>query len=150
QSDRRGLQNLIAKATLANVALIGILAVAIGVASPWLLGLFGQGFGTGVDIVIILAAGLFTSALFGPGEDVLNMLGQERACSVVHVAVLVVAITLHAVFVPKFGITGAACITAFALTLRAVLLSLVAYRRLGLLLPVFTGFRATITQGNPS
>lgn len=150
QSDKAGLQHLIAKATLANVALLGVLAVAIGVASPWLLGLFGQGFGTGVDIVIILAAGLFTSALFGPGEDVLNMLGQERACSVVHVAALVVAITLHAVFVPEFGIIGAACTTAFALSLRAVLLSLVAYRRLGLLLPVFTGFRATITQGNPS
>lgn len=140
RGDRFRLQRLIAKASLANVVLSAIIALAIGLAAPWLLSLFGPSYGEGAQIVVILACGLVASALFGPGEDVLNMLGQERVCSFVHIVVLLVALALYLIFVPMFGIVAAACITSLALVLRDMLLAFFAYRNLGLLLPVGFGF----------
>lgn len=140
RGDRVSLQRLIAKASLANVLLSIVIALVIGLGSSWLLSLFGPSYSDGAQIVVILACGLTASALFGPGEDVLNMLGQERICSLVHIAVLLVALSLYFAFVPTFGIVAAACITSLALVLRDMLLAFFAYRKLGLLLPVGIGF----------
>ena len=138
--DGVGLQHLIAKATLANVAVIAAMGLAIAVAAPWLLGLFGKSYGAGVDIVMILTAGLLFASLLGPGEDVLNMLGQERICSLVHIMVLLLAICLLIIIVPNFGIAGAAGVSALVLGVRAALLCYFAYSRLGLVLPIGLGF----------
>jgi len=67
----RGTVRLTAGASLALGA--GLLLVA-----PWLLDLFGAGFGAGFGALAILVCGAAVQSSFGPAEDLLNMLGAER------------------------------------------------------------------------
>jgi O-antigen/teichoic acid export membrane protein len=65
-----------------TVRLTALASLGIGagllVAAPWLLALFGQGFGAGFGVLAILACGVAVQSAFGPAEDLLNMLGAER------------------------------------------------------------------------
>jgi O-antigen/teichoic acid export membrane protein len=133
---RDDLRRLIAQATLGagGLALIGALVLVGG--GRWLLGLFGPGFEEALPVLPILAAGFVVSILLGPGEDVLTMLGEERACAVVYALALVAALALAFALVPAFGIVGAAIASAAAAILRAAGLAAAAWIRLGLLIPL--------------
>ena len=78
------------------------------------------------------------AAAFGPAEDLLTMLGAERACAAVTLALLVAAVILTLVLVPLLGLTGAALAAGLVTAGRGGVLALLAHRRLGLLTPAFT------------
>ncbi len=134
-ADRRELQGLIGKtATLATAATaFGALLLAL-FAGP-LLSLFGAGFDLAAPVVVLLAFGILLACAFGPGEDVLNMLGEERVCSIGFSVALIANIALNFALIPLFGIMGAAIATVSALALRGALLAYFAKARLGLVLP---------------
>ena len=97
-----------------------------------LLRLFGPQFTAGYPVMFILVLGFLGRAARGPSEFMLNMLGQQKACAIVIAAMAALNIGLNILLVPRFGILGAATATAFALVLGALLNTIVARRRLGL------------------
>lgn len=136
--DRPRLADLVrrqGRLTAAATALVGIGVLA---ASPVLLAMFGPGLGSSVPILCVLVAGSIAASLFGPGEDLLTMLGGERLCAGITAAVLALAALLCLALVPSFGTLGAALAMALATTTRALVLAWAAGRLHGLPTPVWS------------
>lgn len=134
--DAAGLAALVrmqARLTLAATILVG---VAVLSAAPLLLGLFGPEFRDSLPILAVLVAGSVCASAFGPGEDLLNMLGGERLAALVTVLMLGLAAILCLALVPALGVLGAALGMALATTLRAVAMAGVAKSVHGLTTPV--------------
>ena len=135
--DRDELQTLIGQTATLSTVLTGLGALALTLLAPFLLFLFGEFYVDAAPLVALLAAGIVLSCAFGPGENVLNMLGQERICSIGFLCALVVNVALNFALIPAFGLAGAAIATLTALAFRGVLLAYFAKSRLGLVLPAF-------------
>nr|WP_245291200.1 oligosaccharide flippase family protein [Methylobacterium aquaticum] len=135
--DRAGLEALIRRwSRLTLLATLGTgLAVVAG--GPLLLGLFGPDFRAALPLLALLVAGHGLAAAFGPAEDLLTMLGAERACAAVTIGLLVAAVILTLALVPLLGLIGAALAAAVVTAGRGGILALLAHRRLGLLTPAF-------------
>ena len=134
--DEAGLAHLVrmqARWTFLATAGVGLGILAV---SPLLLGLFGEGFRASLPVLAILVAGSVAASLFGPAEDVLTMLGGERLCAGITLAMLALAALLCLVLIPGLGVAGAAVAVALAQTLRGLALALGARTLHGLSTPV--------------
>ena len=96
-----------------------------------LLGLFGQGFESGYDVMFILSVGMLARAAVGPAERLLNMLGERKQCAAIYALAFAVNLALCFVLIPRIGIEGAAAATSTALIVESICLYCVAKRRLG-------------------
>ncbi len=96
-----------------------------------ILRLFGAEFAGGYYLMFILAIGLLARAAIGPIERLLNMLGEQRACAMVHAAAFGINFCLCIILIPLFGAAGAAIATATALVCELIWLFVVTKRRLG-------------------
>ena len=96
-----------------------------------ILGLFGAEFAGGYYLMFILAIGLLARAAIGPIERLLNMLGEQRSCALVHAGAFAVNFGLCVILIPLFGPAGAAIATAIALIFESIWLFIVTKRRLG-------------------
>jgi O-antigen/teichoic acid export membrane protein len=105
-----------------------VLLLAFGRPILWL---FGAEFTSGYHLLFILAFGLLARAAIGPIERLLNMLGEQRVCALVHAGAFVVNLALCFILIPLFGVAGAAIATAIALIFESVWLFVVTKRRLG-------------------
>lgn len=139
QGERARLQILAARATRLGSALTGAGAVVLTLLAPVLLSLFGDGYGAAAGVVPLLALGLVLVCVMGPGEDVLTMLGQERACALAFALALAVNLGLNFALIPHWGMAGAATATVVALGVRGAGLAAFAYWRLGMVLPLGMG-----------
>jgi len=109
-------------------------ALAIVVAGPHLLGLFGPQFTEAAPILAILAVGFSARSFVGPAELLLNVVGAGRACAVILVAHLVFALALHSFLVPALGITGAAVAASTTMVSLAMVFAAYAWLRHGLVM----------------
>lgn len=121
---------------------VAIAAALLALGYP-LLRLFGPQFTDGYPLMFILAAGFLARAAMGPSEFVLSMLGQHRTCAVNALMTAAATIVLNLTLVPRYGTTGAACATALALAIGALLNTIAASNRLGLDIAVWASFRKT-------
>lgn len=137
--DRTALAALVSLQGRATVAATALVALGVVAASPLLLAMFGPEFSDSVPILAILAAGSVAASLFGPGEDLLTMLGGERLCAGITLGMLAVAVAACLGLVPVLGVTGAALAMALVTVLRAGLLALAARLVHGLSTPVWSG-----------
>lgn len=78
------------------------------VLSPWIMGFFGTSFEEGWPIVVILASNQFFNALCGPIDVLLQMTGHERVYRNLIALALAVNLVTNVVFIPIWGIWGAA------------------------------------------
>ncbi|MEO0635448.1 MAG: polysaccharide biosynthesis C-terminal domain-containing protein [Pseudomonadota bacterium] len=108
-----------------------VLALFIGLCAPLILRLFGPGFDEAAPLVWVLIAGLVCRSAVGPAESLLTMVGQERICAIAYAFTLAVNVTLNILLIPRFGLWGAAVATATAMVVEAIVLWVVARRRLG-------------------
>jgi O-antigen/teichoic acid export membrane protein len=109
--------------------------LALGRPALWL---FGPQFTAGYGLMAILAVGYLAKAATGPSEFVLNMLGQQKACAAGLAAAVALNLTLCILLVPSFGLAGAAIATATAWTVSAALNAILAHRRLGINLAIWS------------
>jgi O-antigen/teichoic acid export membrane protein len=138
RADRPLLADLVrrqGRLTAGATALVGGAIVGL---SPLLLAMFGPGLGSSVPILAVLVAGSVAASLFGPGEDLLTMLGGERRCAGITALMLVVACALCLMLIPLFGPLGAALAVALATIVRAGLLARAAGRLHGLPTPIWS------------
>lgn len=130
--DHTALSSLALTTTRLTLLVSASAAISIYLVAPYLLALFGEGFETALPVLAILMTGLVLQAAAGPGEDLLNMLGHERACASVFVASLIFNITLNFALIPGFGIIGAAIATTLSVALRSYALTWLVHHRLGM------------------
>ncbi len=104
-----------------------------------ILSLFGPEFTGGYYLMFILAIGLLARAAIGPIERLLNMLGEQRVCALVHAGAFGVNFCLCMILIPHFGPGGAAIATASALVFESIALFAVTKRRLGLHVFIWRG-----------
>lgn len=131
-----GIQRLVAGATVATTGMAALAALVFSILAAPLLTVFGPGYETAAYVVPVLCLGIVATCMLGPGEDVLNMLGEERICSTVFMMSVGANVALNFALIPFYGILGAAMATAIALALRSGMLAWFAYSRLGLALPL--------------
>lgn len=110
--------------------LVSIILLLVG--KP-ILSLFGEGFVAGYPLFFAFIAGLLIRASVGPAESILTMAGEQRICAVVYAFVFALNVALNFILVPIMGLQGAAIATATAISIEAVVLAIVIYRRLGIL-----------------
>jgi O-antigen/teichoic acid export membrane protein len=99
----------------AAVALPGFLVLWF--LGPWLLGLWGASFSQSdaVQALGILAAGQAINALSGPVMYLLNMTGGERVGLVILAVSAACQLTAGAIWIPEFGLVGAASSACFGM-----------------------------------
>ncbi len=141
--DKAGLKSLIREAV--NLTFWPSLAMAVVIIAfgKQLLGLFAPEFTAGHPIMMIVAIGFLARAAMGPSEFILNTLGQQRMCAMVLASAAALNIVLNLVLTPRFGAIGAATATATSMTIAAVCNAIVARRKLGLSLPIWSNLSST-------
>jgi O-antigen/teichoic acid export membrane protein len=139
RGDHAELAHLVKRTTQWSTLAAALVAISIMIAAPLLLRLFGVGFESAVPLVAIMAVGLVIQVAMGPGESVLNMLGQERACALGSSAALAIAIGFSCFLTPVYGPVGAAIAMASANMVRGAMLAFLSWRRLGVWTPLSFG-----------
>lgn len=135
--DRAGIRRLLA------ISARGVMAYAIPVilfllllGRP-LLGLYGKEFEASWVPMMVLALGQFGIVAFGSVGFLLTMSGHERAASVTIAASAVLNIVLNFLLIPRWGVLGAAMATSVATISRSLILTLWAWRKLGMTATAF-------------
>jgi len=127
------LQRIITMAVCATLGLtISTAAVFVLFASPILGTIYGREFKAGALSLMILSGAHVINTCAGPADQMLNMTGHERDTAVGMSVGAIVNILLNAVFVPLWGIEGAALATGLSLVAWNVVLVLLVRRRLAL------------------
>ena len=103
---------------------------ALMVFGHWFLWLFGTEFYSGRTSLAILSAVQVLSVAFGPAGLLLNMSGHERDSLLAVGVGMVVNLALNALWIPSWGIEGAAVATACGLIVCKTILVVKVRKRL--------------------
>lgn len=95
-----------------------------------ILGLFGEDYIQAYPTMLLLAAGGSVNAIAGGYITFLQYSAKQNLVLVVQLVVLILAILLNALLIPRFGIIGAGFSSAICFTLMSVFLALCALRLL--------------------
>jgi O-antigen/teichoic acid export membrane protein len=98
------------------------------------MGLYGPGFERGATVLVILCAGQFFNAATGAVAYLLMMTGHERLVRNNLAFWALVNIGLGLFLIPKFGMAGAAAVTAFVVGGQNLTAVALVRRKLGILL----------------
>jgi O-antigen/teichoic acid export membrane protein len=98
----------------------------------FLLPLFGAGFEAGLPALILLAIGNLVLSLNGPAATLLNMTGHQDITAKVYSVAAAANIALNALFIPRFGLPGAALATVLSAAMMSFWLVAVSRRTLGI------------------
>ena len=104
--------------TMVAVSLVALVALAL--AGPWLLKLFGPSYSGALVPLLVLVAGQVVAALFGPAVAVATFVGRTRLAVASLVAGILTNAGLNLALVPSLGALGAALATATGMTVAAV------------------------------
>ncbi|MEO1621164.1 MAG: flippase [Cyanobacteria bacterium J06632_3] len=109
------LQSTITKSVRAVVLVAFLFSVAFIVGGRWYLLLFGEEFLPGQRALSILCVGKFIATSVGLSHLVLNMTGHERYAANVAWMMTLLNVILNAIFIPAWGVDGAALATSISL-----------------------------------
>jgi O-antigen/teichoic acid export membrane protein len=84
------------------------------------MAIFGEGFISGWPVMVVIAAAQLFNSSLGPSARLLAMTGYQRIVMYATLGSAAAAAVLNLLFVPAFGILGAAVATALALILANV------------------------------
>ncbi|MEU7989301.1 lipopolysaccharide biosynthesis protein [Streptosporangium canum] len=102
------------------------------VLAPWLLGLFGDGYASGVPVALVLAATMTLATACGMVDVVLTSAGHTGSSLANLVAAITVTVALDALLVPSCGASGAALGWAGGMLVKNLLPLWQIHRRYGL------------------
>ena len=100
--------------------------------SPLLMGVFGNGYDAGSDVVLILSLTMLLATSCGPVDAVLLMAGRSWLSLRNSVVALAVNVGLDLVLIPLDGIRGAAIAWSIAIVVRNLLPLAQVHRHLGM------------------
>lgn len=144
--DRDGLAAYIRKATTWTFWPSLATGLAILVAAPVLLSLFGKDFSAGLPVIAVLLVGILARASVGPVDALLTMSGNQKCCALIYAATFAVNVGLNVALIPHLGLMGAAIGTSLAIMFEATCLTVSARRTLGVqtfILPLLLNRKGT-------
>ena len=106
-----------------------LLVAAVG---HWFLLIFGEAFTGGYTAMLILCAAHVVNAAGGCVGVILTMSGHERAAAVGLAVTVVLNITLNAVLIPRYGMTGAAAASLVSELVKNIILGVICWRTMGI------------------
>jgi O-antigen/teichoic acid export membrane protein len=106
--DNDQLQRVVDRVTRLKFAGAVAALVVLGIAGRWILGIFGDEFVIGYNVLMILAAAQLARAGGGTVIRLITMSGHQDKSLYVFGVAAIVAICLVAILVPPFGLIGAA------------------------------------------
>ncbi|MEM8540209.1 MAG: polysaccharide biosynthesis C-terminal domain-containing protein [Pseudomonadota bacterium] len=145
-ADQSALRDLAQRSAVWSFWPTLFVSVAIVLAGPLLLALFGETFTDGYPLMFIMVAGVVLRSSIGPAESLLNMSGNQNICAAVYGIVLVTNIALNFALIPLFGLYGAAWATTIATLLETLALYYVVRSRLGVSMFVFIKTKDEVEQ----
>ena len=95
-------------ATWTTVLSYPIFIVAVGLAEPLTLLLFGDRYSSSAPVLAVLAVGRFITAAAGPNGVLLGVYAQVRYLVATNVVAMVTSLGLNLLLIPPFGAMGAA------------------------------------------
>ena len=104
-----------------------------------LLSLFGEAFTAGYPILFILVTGVVMRASVGPAESLLNMSGNQTVCAWIYGMTLLLSVGLCMMFIPWWGLWGAAASFSAGMVFEALVLGVVVWNRLGIKASALSG-----------
>jgi len=130
--EHQQLQNIITKS--ARIVFLFSLPVALLLilAGEYILEIFGEGFSEGGKALAILATGQLVNAAMGSVGVILVMSGNERIVAIYVGIAAATNIILNTIFIPLWGIVGAAIATASSMIIWNVLLMMTIKKRLNI------------------
>ena len=140
--------------TLKLMAEVTGLCVAAGLAIIWLgapnlLGLFGTHFADQQWVLVVLALGTAFQAAGGPAAAVLQLTGHEGEYVPVVAGNVVLRLIGFFLFIPWFGVLGAAISATVSLVIATVVLNLLCLRRTGVDPSIIVLFRSMTKARTP-
>jgi O-antigen/teichoic acid export membrane protein len=126
------LQRVFTETTRVGFALTCIVSLLIILLGTWYLNLFGSDFLRGETALWILLGGQIVNAAFGAVGVMLIMSGFERSASIATIAGALTNLGLNAIWIPRYGIEGAAMATLAGTIVWNTLLAWYVSRRIGL------------------
>ncbi len=126
------LQRIVTKSARVILLLTVPIAIAMILFGRWFLLLFGPEFADGTTALTILTVGHLFSAAIGSVGMLLIMSGHDRDAALTFAGCGVLNIILNALFIPRWGLNGAAIATTISLVTWNVILTLVLSRRMGI------------------
>jgi O-antigen/teichoic acid export membrane protein len=126
------LQQIVTKSARLVLGLSLPLTLVLFIWGKWFLMMFGHDFTEGTTVLAILSIARLINAAAGSIGLLLIMTGYQRD-SLMGIGIsTTMNLVLNALFIPKFGIEGAATATAISMIAWNIILSIQVYRRLGI------------------
>ncbi|SFR14189.1 flippase [Desulfoscipio geothermicus] len=132
---------IVARNSTALMTVLALPILLLFILSPkFILGIFGPGFISGSNVLIILALGQFVNVATGSVGYLLMMTGYEKLMRNNIIGSAILNIILNTLLVPKYGITGAAIATAVSLAIMNLVSAGLVYWKLSIItLPIPKG-----------
>jgi len=116
ENKRVEFDKLVRFSTLLNFGItVGIVGILI-IFNQSLLGLFGEEFKSGFEVLLILSLVHLLNSFMGSGAIIMQMIGYQKQYQNIAILALVLNLGLNFLLIPKFGNIGAALATACSLT----------------------------------
>lgn len=125
------LQRTSALMALVATAVAIVVGAVIVVGRVLLLGLFGPAFTVGATALVILTLGQALSSTLGPVGYLLNMTGRQDVNARINTATAILNVLLNLAVIPRYGLVGAAAVTAGLIVLNNAWTWLTVRRRIG-------------------
>ncbi len=123
------LKTLVARVFRWNLSATVVAAVALIALSRMVMGLFGPGFTEGTVVLVSLVVAQSFLCIQGPASTLLVMTGYQNITCLIYGVSAALSILLNTVFIPAFGIEGAAAATTIAWFVNSVWINLAVRRR---------------------
>lgn len=105
-----------------TMALTWPVYIAVAVAAPVYLSIFGPGYrAAGLSVVVILALTMLLATAAGPADVMLLMAGRSGLSLMNNAAALAVNVAFNVLLIPSLGVTGAAISWSAAIVVRNAL-----------------------------
>lgn len=141
QDDISALNSFAYRTTKLTIYLTSPMVLIFVLVPVWVMGLFGQGFSSGANVLTILALGQFLCVTTGPCGALLMMSGHEKIIRNIVTFSASMNVLLNVLLIPRYGILGAAVATTLSLVLTSTLSTVFVYRKLSVnTLPLLNRF----------
>lgn len=97
--------------------------------SDWILNLFGNDYVVAQSALLILLFGQFFNSLCGPLGVYMNMTGKQNKLQRMLIFGLLLNVILNIIFIPKYGMIGAASSTALSMIVWKSMATIITYRQ---------------------
>ncbi|GAA4245546.1 MULTISPECIES: flippase [Winogradskyella] len=103
--------------------------IVLSLFSEWILGLFGKEYIVAQSALLILLGGQCFNFLLGPLGVYMNMTGKQNKLQRILILGLLINVVLNIIYIPKYGMIGAASSTVVSMIIWKILATIIIYRQ---------------------